>query len=214
MTPSSRPVTPPVQLTSKPSPARGFEAFANTGSAFRSNLDGASFPSFAEKPIWWSSGSCQSKQPFENPLAAENHVKTTYTHSTGEEDEDVESELRSVKLFVKRGTKDFTDGIIGHLKLLSHKAKQEGRLLFRREPLWQVSMNVRLHPLVRCTYDPEGNALRLILKEPVEQENVPPEQWTQELVVYALKAGRVPKEEFREFAKALLVNDYFKPKGS
>jgi hypothetical protein len=51
-------------------------------------------------------------------------------------------------------------------------------------------MNVRLHPLVRCTHDVEGGALRLILKEPAEQENVPPEQWTQELVVYALKVGR------------------------
>jgi hypothetical protein len=29
--------------------------------------------------------------------------------STGEEDEDVESELKGVKLFVKHGGKDFTD---------------------------------------------------------------------------------------------------------
>jgi len=207
--PSSRAATPPPQLASKPSPTRGFEAFATAGSAFRSKVEGP--PSITEKSIWWSNGSRESKR-FENPLAAENHSKTTYTHCTGEEDEDVESELKGVKLFIKRGQKDFTDGIIGNLKLLSHKTKHERRLLFRRDPLWQVSMNVRLHPLVRCTYDLEGNALRLILKEPVEQANVPPEQWTQELVVYALKAGRVPKDDFREFAKVLSANDHFKLK--
>jgi len=209
----ARPPIPPTQIASKPSPTHGFAAFASAGSAFRSNVDASTSPLISEKPIWWSDGSRQSKQ-FENPLAAESHVKTTYTHSTGEEDEDVELELKGVKLFIKRGQKDFTDGIIGNIKLLSHKTKQEGRLLFRRDPLWQVSLNVRLHPLVRCTYDTEAKALRLILKEPVEQENVPPEQWPQELVVYALKAGRVPKEDFREFAKTLSANPHFTAKDS
>jgi hypothetical protein len=59
--------------------------------------------------------------------------------------------------------------------------------VFRREPLWQVSMNVRLHPLVRCSFDKEAHVLRLILREPIEKADVPAEQWPQELVIYVLK---------------------------
>lgn len=50
-------------------------------------------------------------------------------------------------------------------------------------------MNVRLHPALRCTFDAEENVLRLVLKEPVEQENVPPEEWARDIVVYALKVS-------------------------
>jgi len=60
-------------------------------------------------------------------------------------------------------------------------------LVFRREPLWKVSMNLRMHPTVRCTYEAEENVLRLILQELVEQTNVPQEDWKKEIVVYALK---------------------------
>lgn len=47
---------------------------------------------------------------------------------TGEEDEDVTMELKGVKLFIKRGDKDFADGMIGHIKLLSHNTSKGGRL--------------------------------------------------------------------------------------
>lgn len=42
--------------------------------------------------------------------------------STGEEDEDVEAELKGVKLFLKRGRKEFTDGMYGHIKILTQKS--------------------------------------------------------------------------------------------
>src|ERR1700733_2698767 len=52
----------------------------------------------------------------------------------------------------------------------------EGKyLVFRREPLWKVSMNVRIHPSVRCIYEAEENILRLILHEYIELPNVPQE---------------------------------------
>jgi hypothetical protein len=47
---------------------------------------------------------------------------------TGEEAEDVESELKGIKLYVNRGSKGFSDGMIGHLKLLSNKKTQTERL--------------------------------------------------------------------------------------
>jgi hypothetical protein len=52
-------------------------------------------------------------------------------------------------------------------------------------------MNVRLYPALRCTYDAAENVLRLVLKEPVEQENVPPEEWARDVVVYAVKVRRL-----------------------
>ena len=64
----------------------------------------------------------------------------------------------------------------------------EGQLLtkrrttvFRREPVWKVSMSVRLRPAVRCALDETQSALRVALREPVEG--------TQDecVVVYALK---------------------------
>jgi len=136
-------------------------------------------------------------------------VQTTVAHLTGEEDETVKSELKGVKLFVKRGAKGFTGGMPGHIKLLSHTQSPEERLLFRREPLWKVSMNVRVQHAVRCTYDAEDNVLRIVLKEAVEYGDGPSATWPQELVVYALKRGRVPKKDFREFAEALVANPLF-----
>jgi len=47
---------------------------------------------------------------------------------TGEEDENVESELKGVKMYMKRGSKDFTDGFMGHIKLLSSKTSEDQRL--------------------------------------------------------------------------------------
>lgn len=47
---------------------------------------------------------------------------------TGEEDEEVITELKGAKLFVKRGAKDFADGMFGHVKYLSHRETKEERL--------------------------------------------------------------------------------------
>lgn len=125
---------------------------------------------------------------------------------TGEEDEDVEQEIKGVKLFVRRGNKPFASGMVGHLKLLSDRKTLAERLcecsftisaisdsctcpvVFRREPLWQVSMNVRVNSSTRCVYDPEENVIRLTLKE---QASIPSTaiggKENLELVVYALK---------------------------
>lgn len=70
-------------------------------------------------------------------------------------------------------------------------------------------MNVSVRPTVRCTFDPEDNVLRIVLKEAVEYGDGAPETRTQELVVYALKRGRVPKKDFQEFADALMANPLF-----
>jgi len=59
-------------------------------------------------------------------------------------------------------------------------------IVFRREPLWKVSMNVRVQSTVRCVFVPEENVLRLILKEEVESTSEE-ENKKQELVIYALK---------------------------
>ena len=53
-------------------------------------------------------------------------------------------------------------------------------LVFRREPLWKVSMNVRVRPTVRCTFDEEDNVLRVVVMEAVEDAS-------DELVIYAFK---------------------------
>ena len=53
---------------------------------------------------------------------------------TGEENEDVELELKGVKLYVKRGEKPFSDGVTGHVKLLSNKTTLDERLREYTEP--------------------------------------------------------------------------------
>ena len=42
---------------------------------------------------------------------------------TGEEDESVSAGLRGVKLFVKRGRKEFMDGNFRHIKILMHNER-------------------------------------------------------------------------------------------
>lgn len=117
----------------------------------------------------------------------------------------MELELKGVKLFVKRGDKPFSDGLVGHMKLLSNKTTLDERLLFRREPLWQVSMNIRMHPTIKCIFDAGENILRLITKEVVEKKDVPPQDWERELVIYVLKPGRsCSKQDFKDFANSLM----------
>ncbi|KAH7890922.1 hypothetical protein F5I97DRAFT_107759 [Phlebopus sp. FC_14] len=171
---------------------------------------------------------------------------------TGEEDETITSELKGVKLFIKRGKKEFTDGMYGYVKVLSHSpvisrpvvADDDGcdtdsrasvtgldtntnknetprsRILFRRDPLGQVSMNVALQPTVRCHFDAAENILRIILKERVggassdaSRNASKPQKGSDDgdgegkgetdVVVYALKPGRSPKAEFQTFATSL-----------
>lgn len=55
-------------------------------------------------------------------------TNTTRADLTGEEEETVKSELKGVKLFIKRGNKGFSGGMPGHIKLLSHSQRSEERL--------------------------------------------------------------------------------------
>lgn len=61
--------------------------------------------------------------------------------------------------------------------------------MFRREPVWKVSMNLKLGPGVRCTLDEEQGILRVVLKEAIEKEGLDKDQWPQEVVVYAVKVS-------------------------
>lgn len=108
--------------------------------------------------------------------------------------------------------------MVGHIKLLSDKETLEERLLFRREPLWKISMNIRVKPTVRCTFDAEEGVVRLVLKESVGSQEAGSEaqsgakEPTQEVVIYALKPGRsCSKQDFKEFAESLLQSSHFKP---
>lgn len=46
----------------------------------------------------------------------------------GEENEETIAELKGAKLFIKRGTKEYSTGMLGHIKLLSDKKTTEERL--------------------------------------------------------------------------------------
>ncbi|KAG5634810.1 hypothetical protein H0H81_000704 [Sphagnurus paluster] len=192
--------------------SNAFSAFAGSTSPF----SGFKTVSTSGKPAWMTADISTSKNDVsERSNAADedspslvtpsNHVldaaivasKTAIEHITGEENEDVSSELKGVKLFIKRGNKAFSEGMVGHVKLLSDKKTQEQRVLLRREPLWQVSMNIRMHPTVRCIFDAGENVLRLILKEAIEQKDVPSQDWKHEVVVYALKVNiTLPSPQF------------------
>ncbi|KZT69296.1 hypothetical protein DAEQUDRAFT_669952 [Daedalea quercina L-15889] len=108
---------------------------------------------------------------------------------TGEEDEDVTAEVKGAKIFIKRGENDYGDGILGHVKLLSHRESADERLVFRREPVWKVSMSVRLCPAVRCTFNEKEGVLRVVLKETQDCDGRSPDQRKENIVVYALKVG-------------------------
>lgn len=71
-------------------------------------------------------------------------------------------------------------------RLLFHPRKAERHAerrlaVFRREPVMKVSMNVRLRPLVRCSFDETQGQLRVALMEPAEDTQ------QERVVVYALK---------------------------
>ncbi|KAJ7493367.1 hypothetical protein B0H11DRAFT_960374 [Mycena galericulata] len=201
---------------SKASP--GFANFAGSSTPFLSLGSADSRPG-SGKPVWASlpaeAPALEAPTPNvdteperkDDSLPALAALKSstlgTQTHLTGEEDEDVTLELKGVKLFVKRGEDNFLGGMVGHIKLLSHKTGHSKRLLFRREPLWKVSMNVRLQPTVRCTFDVQENILRIALKE-LDSEKLDSE--ASQTVIYAFKPGRSCRRgDFQEFAESLLA---------
>ncbi|KAH9951115.1 hypothetical protein B0H21DRAFT_353450 [Amylocystis lapponica] len=155
-----------------------------------------------------SGGTCDPpREPRKNedPLAAHTYEKGTHSTVTGEEDEEVRAEAKGAKVFIKRGAREFSDGILGHAKLLAHRASGEQRILFRREPIWKVSMSVRLRPAVRCTFDAEQGILRVALKEAdPEAEADARAPGAEQVVVYALKRGKASKADFAAFARAVI----------
>ncbi|KDQ26398.1 hypothetical protein PLEOSDRAFT_1113056 [Pleurotus ostreatus PC15] len=196
----------------------GFAAFAGSSSPFSSQSFSSPSPERGIKPAWCIPSGSKSifdapNEPSSNALGveevaiapAEVRSDSPQTHITGEEDEEAQLELKNIKLFVKRGKKNFSNGMIGGIKLLSNKSTNSERLLFRREPLWKVSMNVRVNTSVRCTFDAEEHVLRIVLAETVESPEIPAEQWPREIVVYALKPGRSSKSDFAAFAEALIA---------
>lgn len=67
-----------------------------------------------------------------------------------------------------------------YLRFLLNANERINAVVFRREPLWKVSMNVRVRPTVRCTFDEEDDVLRVAAMEAVEDAS-------DELVIYAFK---------------------------
>ncbi|KAL0579514.1 hypothetical protein V5O48_002507 [Marasmius crinis-equi] len=186
-----------------------FASFASSGSAFKT------FTASTARPAWSDgngqgislSNANEDSSALAPALALETKPDSptahqpNFTHVTGEENETILSELKNVKVFIKRGAKEFSDGMLGHIKLLSDKNQEKERLIFRREPLWQVTMNTRLSPSVRCTFEEEECVLRVILAESTEGEG----KGKREIVVYALKPGRgCTKQDFVSFAKTVM----------
>lgn len=231
-----RPVTPPPApkpVIRRPN-ASAFSSFANTKSPF-AKYSNTPFPSstLTSTPAWRCGETrtpglpaefAPAPCPNDNALSpSPNEVAETSSAGalgdraqastapkasslvTGEEDESVSAELKGVKLFIKRGRKDFTDGNFGHIKVLTQNERT--RLLFRRDPLGQVSMNVALRPAVRCHYDAGENILRVVLMEQVAVEGKEPKD---EVAIYALKPGRASKADFKVFAETLCANDRLK----
>ncbi|KAJ3931463.1 MAG: hypothetical protein NXY57DRAFT_212677 [Lentinula lateritia] len=125
----------------------------------------------------------------------------------GEKNKDVQSELRGVELFVKRGSNDYPSGILGQVKYWSDKKTLVERLLFRRKPLRKVSMNIRLQPAVRCTFNPQECILRLLLAESSKSKA----SGTTGIIVYALKPGRFcSRKDFQTFSEFVIGNSSLK----
>ncbi|KAH9893185.1 hypothetical protein C8Q73DRAFT_836457 [Cubamyces lactineus] len=178
-------------------PSAAFQAFCGTRSAFASASSGSPLAG----PVWSAcagEAAITTSMSESDPLAALTYATSTEVVLTGEEDESAVAEVKGAKVLIKRGERDFCEGILGHVKLLRHKDTGRERILFRREPVLKVSMNVRLHPLVRCSFDESQGLLRVTLKEPIEGS------LQEQVVVYALKRGKASRAEFADFAKAVL----------
>ncbi|KAJ6561209.1 hypothetical protein DFH09DRAFT_1160775 [Mycena vulgaris] len=213
------PQTPP-RITQFPSTrsraSPGFANFAGSSSPFRAFGPSTASASIAGKPIWANTPGTavpavesptptveleEKSDPLPALVAAKASSLVIQAQLTGEEEEDVTLELKGVKLFVKRGDDNFSGGMVGHIKLLSHRTNLSKRLLFRREPLWKVSMNVRMQPTVRCTFDVQENILRVALKELEDKPDSAPQT-----VIYAFKPSRSCRRgDFQDFAESLLA---------
>ncbi|RPD58947.1 hypothetical protein L226DRAFT_108852 [Lentinus tigrinus ALCF2SS1-7] len=191
-------------------PSSAFHAFSGQSSTFASSSPSL-FASYQKLPVWSANaavssalgetpalGAFASSDP--NPLAAPEPSTSAQKVATvtGEEDEDVSSELKGAKVFIKRGERDFCEGILGNVKLLKHKKTGAERILFRREPIWKVTMSVRLRPAVWCSFDEAQGALRVTLKERMEDTQ------QEQLVIYALRRGKASRTEFADFARAVV----------
>lgn len=71
---------------------------------------------------------------FDERIPADSTPTLRVSAVTGEEDEEVKAEVKGTKVFIKRGTSDFGNGILGHVKLLSHRETAEQRLGQYRPP--------------------------------------------------------------------------------
>ncbi|KAI0074487.1 hypothetical protein K474DRAFT_1665323 [Panus rudis PR-1116 ss-1] len=190
-------------------PSSAFTAFASSSSGF------GSFTPSKQRPVWSTPTfaspndvESESSRQDVDALVAHRISRTPETNLTGEEDEEVLSEVKGAKLYIKRGDKDFTDGMFGNVKLLSHPETKARRLVFRREPVWKVSMSVRLGPAVLCSLDENQGILRVTLKEAISQETAPPasaQPSSQQVVVYAMRRGKLSKDDFVAFAKSVTV---------
>ncbi|KAH7874100.1 uncharacterized protein C8R40DRAFT_1048323, partial [Lentinula edodes] len=125
----------------------------------------------------------------------------------GEEDKDVQSELRGVELFVKRGSNDYPSGILGQVKYWSDKKTLVERLReFHCEHIL-VSMNIRLQPAVRCTFNPQECILRFLPAESSRSKA----SGTTGIVVYALQPGRFcSRKDFQTFSESVIGNSSLK----
>ncbi|KAI1790265.1 hypothetical protein LXA43DRAFT_1017215 [Ganoderma leucocontextum] len=180
-----------------------FSAFTGQRSAFANSCVGPQ-----RVPVWSTSTSgsvsifgdapADSTSSDANALAASTQsTAIAQKVLTGEEDEEVGREMKGAKVFIKRGDRDFCEGILGNVKFLKHKETGEHRILFRRESVWKVTMSVRLRPTVRCSFDEAQGALRVTLKEPIEDTQ------QEQLVIYVLKRGKTSRSEFAKFAKVV-----------
>ncbi|KAJ4474938.1 hypothetical protein J3R30DRAFT_3776549 [Lentinula aciculospora] len=207
-----------------------FESFATATPTPFSFNNGILASGASMRPVWSTTSSFRKRHSFLDKLeddaadleGGETHAlrlvspqdAPSYTQGnsklieqvdvTGEEDEDIQCELKGVKLFVKRGSNDYSGGILGQVKYLVDRKTSCQRLLFRREPLWQISMNARLQPTVRCTFDPQECILRLLLAESSASRAA-------EIIVYALKPGRFcSRKEFQTFAESVIGSSSLK----
>ncbi|KAI0714159.1 hypothetical protein C8T65DRAFT_644922 [Cerioporus squamosus] len=203
---SPLPIWHPTSAIPAARPSSAFQAFSGRSSAFGSSTP---FASYQKTPVWSMSttapassssvfGDTPAALDVVNPLAGPTPSTSTQivTTVTGEEDEEVSSELKGAKLFIKRGERDFCEGILGNVKLLKHKETGAERILFRREPIWKVTMSVRLRPAVRCSFDEAQGALRVTLKERGEDTQ------REQLAIYVLRRGKASRTDFAEFARA------------
>lgn len=138
------------------------------------------------------------------------------------------SSFRIARLWMKEYVSFFdfdSHGYLSGLQFIGFFFDYFFYVVFRREPLWKVSMNIRVHPTVRCSYVAEENILRIVLREavggtgnvgpsaPAESSDlqtgtgdaVQNENTNQEVVVYALKVRTafIPFDFFLKINKLL-----------